>query len=256
VEYMEDIIKLKLKEIEEKEQVRIIYAVESGSRAWGFASPDSDYDVRFIYVRKKEFYLKLEKTSDVIEWQLDETFDINGWDLKKALQLLHHSNPTLFEWGNSPIVYQTTGEWDEIKKAFNSYFIIKTMLYHYISTATRCYYEYFKQDKVKLKKYFYVLRPILASHWILNKKTPPPILFDQLVEEELEDDVKTVVEELVLKKKKSLESDYIERVAVLDQYIERNMNLIKETLKAMEKEDKKDYKELNNLFLKIIDINY
>jgi len=130
------------------------------------------------------------------------------------------------------------------------------MLYHYISTATRCYYEYFKQDKVKLKKYFYVLRPILASHWILNKKTPPPILFDQLVEEELEDDVKTVVEELVLKKKKSLESDYIERVAVLDQYIERNINLIKETLKAMEKEDKKDYKELNNLFLKIIDINY
>ena len=78
-----------LKKIEEKENVRIIMAIESGSRAWGFASPDSDYDVRFIYVREKEEYLKLEGIRDVIEWQLDETLDINGWDIKKALQLLH-----------------------------------------------------------------------------------------------------------------------------------------------------------------------
>lgn len=92
---MRKIIETKLKEIEKKENVRIIYAVESGSRAWGFASPDSDYDVRFIYVRPKDYYLRLDKTKDVIEWQLDETFDINGWDLQKALRLLHGSNPTL-----------------------------------------------------------------------------------------------------------------------------------------------------------------
>jgi predicted nucleotidyltransferase len=94
--------------MEKKENVRVILEVESGSRAWGFASPDSDYDVRFIYVRPKDFYLKLEKTRDVIEWQLDETLDINGWDLQKALRLLHISNPTLFEWNNSPIIYKTT----------------------------------------------------------------------------------------------------------------------------------------------------
>lgn len=88
---MEDIIRKKLKEIEQKENVKIIMAVESGSRAWGFASPDSDYDVRFVYVRRPEDYLRLEKTKDVIEWQLDDVLDINGWDLKKALQLMHDS---------------------------------------------------------------------------------------------------------------------------------------------------------------------
>ena len=94
---MKELITAKLTEIEKAKNVRVIHAVESGSRAWGFASPDSDYDVRFIYVHPKEFYLKLEKTRDVIEWQLDETLDINGWDLQKALRLLHSSNPTLFE---------------------------------------------------------------------------------------------------------------------------------------------------------------
>ena len=86
---MKDIILRELKKIEEQENVKIIMAIESGSRAWGFASPDSDYDVRFIYVRKEEDYLKLEKTRDVIEWKLDDVLDINGWDIKKALQLLH-----------------------------------------------------------------------------------------------------------------------------------------------------------------------
>ena len=81
---MEQVIREKLAEIENKENVRIIMAVESGSRAWGFASPDSDYDVRFVYVRKLEDYLKLDKTRDVIEWQLDDTLDISGWDLKKG----------------------------------------------------------------------------------------------------------------------------------------------------------------------------
>lgn len=93
---VQEIIPAKLKEIEARENIRVIHCVESGSRAWGFASPDSDYDVRFIYVRPIEYYLRLDKTRDVIEWQLDDTLDINGWDLQKALRLLHSSNPTLF----------------------------------------------------------------------------------------------------------------------------------------------------------------
>ena len=105
---MNKIIEQKLKEIEEKENVKIILAVESGSRAWGFASPDSDYDVRFIYVRETKEYLKLNEIRDVIEWQLDETLDISGWDIKKALKLLYKTNPTLFEWFSSPIVYKKT----------------------------------------------------------------------------------------------------------------------------------------------------
>ena len=107
---MREIILEELRKIEEQEKVKIIMAIESGSRAWGFASPDSDYDVRFIYVRKESDYLKLEKFRDVIEWKLDEVLDINGWDIRKALQLLHNSNPTVFEWCASPIVYLETEE--------------------------------------------------------------------------------------------------------------------------------------------------
>lgn len=111
-------IKQKLLEIEEKENVKVLHAVESGSRAWGFASPDSDYDVRFIYVRRKEDYLRINEPRDVIEWQLDELLDINGWDLKKALIQFHRGNATLFEWTNSPIVYKTTESWNQTKSIF------------------------------------------------------------------------------------------------------------------------------------------
>lgn len=174
---MKDLICEKLNEIERRENIKILHCVESGSRAWGFASTDSDYDVRFIYVRPKEFYLRLDKTRDVIEWQLDETLDINGWDVKKALQLLHKSNPTLFEWNSSPIVYKTTKEWEGISKIINDYFFASAGIYHYLNTAKSNYREYLKGETVRLKKYFYVLRPLLACKWILAEGTPPPMLF-------------------------------------------------------------------------------
>ena len=120
---MQNVIEEQLKEIEEKENVKIIYCVESGSRAWGFASPDSDYDVRFIYVRNKEDYLKLNKNRDVIEWRLDDVLDINGWDIQKALRLLYKSNPTLIEWSMSPIVYKTTPQWEKISGIVCQYFL-------------------------------------------------------------------------------------------------------------------------------------
>ena len=107
-------IREKLAEIEKKERVRVLYAVESGSRAWGVESPDSDYDVRFVYVREKEAYLSLQEKRDVIEWQLDEVLDINGWDLRKALVQFHKGNAVIFEWANSQVVYKTTKEWEEI----------------------------------------------------------------------------------------------------------------------------------------------
>ena len=124
---VQEIIPAKLKEIESRENIRVIHCVESGSRAWGFASPDSDYDVRFIYVRPLEYYLRLDKTRDVIEWQLDDTLDINGWDLQKALRLLHSSNPTLFEWNNSPIIYKTTPQWAAVSEIIGDFFQKKAM---------------------------------------------------------------------------------------------------------------------------------
>ena len=128
-------IEEKLKEIERKEKVRILFAAESGSRAWGFASPDSDYDVRFIYVRPAEDYLRLEGIRDVIEWQLDEVLDINGWDLKKALVHFQKGNATLFEWAVSPIVYRTGKTWEHIYETAKEYFSVKTAVHHYLGTA-------------------------------------------------------------------------------------------------------------------------
>ena len=108
-------IQRKLDEIEKSEDVKILHCIESGSRAWGFPSPDSDYDVRFFYIRKPEFYLRLDNPRDVIEWEINDVYDINGWDIRKALILLHKSNPTFFEWNNSPLVYRTSPQWKTVK---------------------------------------------------------------------------------------------------------------------------------------------
>ena len=105
-------IKEKLSQIEARENIRIIYACESGSRAWGFASPDSDYDVRFIFVRPVEDYLRVKELPDYIDAELNEVYDINGWDLKKFFKQLYKSNPVIFEWADSPIVYRTSEEWE------------------------------------------------------------------------------------------------------------------------------------------------
>lgn len=101
-------IRGELRKIEDSHHVRILHAVESGSRAWGFSSPDSDYDVRFVYIRPAVDYLRLNEPRDVIEWINDGVLDINGWDVKKALRQFARGNATLFEWSLSPAVYETT----------------------------------------------------------------------------------------------------------------------------------------------------
>ena len=182
---MKEQIVSRLHEIERREQVRILLAVESGSRAWGFASPDSDYDVRFIYIRPQKDYLRLERVRDVIEEPIAGELDINGWDLQKALRLLHKSNPTLFEWVSSPIVYLETDFADRFRAVMQPHFSSKSALYHYLCTAQGNYREYLRGDRVRAKKYFYVLRPILACRWVLERGTPPPMRFDELAAAEL-----------------------------------------------------------------------
>ena len=245
---MEELIKSKLKEIEKRENVKILHCVESGSRAWGFASPDSDYDVRFIYVRPKEFYLRLDKTRDVIEWQLDDTLDINGWDLSKALSLLYKSNPTLFEWNSSPIVYKTTKEWAPIATIINKYFVAKSGLYHYLSTAKSNYREYLKGEIVRLKKYFYVLRPLLACKWILAEGTPPPMLFSELMEKYLDNTIQADVLKLLDLKTNYPEIAEGKRFDKVNEYIERNVKAIEEQIKALPNTHGNSWDELNNVF--------
>lgn len=247
---MEKIIKEKLLEIEKQENIRVLLAVESGSRAWGFASPDSDYDVRFIYIRQEEDYLKLEAVRDVIELPIDDMLDINGWDLQKTLRLLYKSNPTLFEWFSSPIIYVETEFADQFRKIMSRYFSSKRSLYHYISMAEGNYREYLKRDMVRAKKYFYVLRPVLACRWILEKGTPPPMLFSELMEALLPERLRSDVNMLLELKMNSPEIREIPRVDTINEYLDSSIEEIKNIVKFMEESKAPDWQELNDLFLK------
>ena len=252
-ESVRDLILVKIKEIEEKEHVRVLHVVESGSRAWGFASPDSDYDVRFIYVRDRNFYLSLKDNKDFIDWELNEVLDINGWDLKKALQHFHKSNATLFEWSNSPVVYYTTDEWKQLYEGVASkYFACKASMYHYYGTANKNYYEYLTEDMVKYKKYLYVLRPILACKWIEEKKCPPPVLFHELFNSVLENDMKAAVEELLAKKVKMSESDKAPKIETINQYIEEKLAYYKELLETMPDDRNPDWEPLDEAFFRMV----
>ena len=250
---MEDLIKEKLNEIEQRENCRILLAVESGSRAWGFASPDSDYDVRFIYVRPKENYLKLEQVRDVIELPINDELDINGWDVDKTLKLLHKSNPTVFEWFSSPIVYKTTNFAERFKPIMLHYFSSKSGLWHYLHRAEGNYREYLKGDMGKAKKYFYVLRPILACRWILKKGTPPPMLFSELMESQLPDYLEETVRDLLELKINSPEIKLIPKIDILNDYMDRSITEVKEQIEQLPKETAHGWKELDELFLSVLD---
>ncbi len=245
---MRDIILEKIKEIEEKENVRVIMAIESGSRAWGFESPDSDYDVRFVYVRQLEDYLRLEKVRDVIEWQLDDVLDINGWDLKKALQLMHDSNPTIFEWCASPIVYKDSAYFDKLKELRHSYFSCKKSLYHYWHMASNNYQNYLQGDQVKIKKYFYVIRPLLAAKWIIDKGTQPPMLFSELVEAELPGELKGIINKLLDMKQKMPEMGLASKIKELDEFIEAELEVVKKAADEAEN-TKNDWNLLDKYFI-------
>ena len=252
---MEKQIITKLHNLEAKENIKILLAVESGSRAWGFASPDSDYDVRFIYVRPQEEYLRLEKKRDVIELPIEEELDINGWDLQKTLRLLHKSNPTLWEWVYSPIIYLETEFLETCQNEMNAYFSVKRSLYHYLSMAEKNYREYLRKDDVRMKKYFYVLRPILACRWLLNRKTPPPVLFTELLAAELPTPLETEFYSLLELKQHSPEVKIIPRIDKLNAYLDISVAEIKKELQRMDESPVADWKELNAWFLRELNKN-
>lgn len=246
---MRELILEKLKQIEEDQHVKILLAVESGSRAWGFASPDSDYDVRFIYVGSKNDYLRLDERRDVIELPINEELDINGWDLQKALRLFYKSNPTLFEWLSSPIVYIDSEFADQLRAVNGKYFSSKKSLYHYISMAQGNYREYLKGEMVRAKKYLYVLRPILACKWILKNRTQPPMLFSELMKAELPPELTRDVEKLLDLKMHSPETKEIPRISAINDYLDAEIEKISEQIKNEEDGRNCSWDELNAMFL-------
>lgn len=250
---IESEISEKLDEIERKEGVRILHAVESGSRAWGFASPDSDYDVRFVYVRSLEDYLKINEPRDVIEWQLDEVLDINGWDLKKALYHFAKGNATLFEWSGSPIVYRTTDEWEKTKNVAKDYFSEKSAIYHYYGTANSTLQGYLMNEMVRYKKYFYALRPLLAAQYIEKYHDVPPVLFDDLLKMDISSDLRNGIDELLEIKKRTTEGEENPHIPVIKKFIDEETPRQKAIADNIPDDHNKDMTALNKIFRGILE---
>ncbi|MBK9395154.1 MAG: nucleotidyltransferase domain-containing protein [Uliginosibacterium sp.] len=178
-----------LDQIESEHDVKVLFACESGSRGWGFASPDSDYDVRFVYVNRLPWYLTVEPQRDVIELPISDELDVCGWDVRKALQLLRKSNPTLLEWLDSPVVYREDAQQAARMRALApQFFSALRGRYHYPAMAKRTSGA-IAGESVRLKKYLCVLRPLLAVRWIDAGLGMPPMRFADLAAGVLEDHV-------------------------------------------------------------------
>lgn len=249
---MKDRIILELKKIEQTENIQILYAVESGSRAWGFPSKDSDYDVRFIYTRPKNWYLQLQKTKDTLEYPISEQLDICGWDLDKTLLLLKKCNPSLLEWLHSPIVYLAEPAFHKeicqvAEQAKNS----KSLIYHYLHMAKGNYRDYLQGEQVKIKKYFYVLRPLLACLWIEQYDQAPPVPFEDLLNQPLlSDEFLDAVGELLKRKRAGEEMDIEVKIPVIDHFITEQIKYHTETVSTLQIISYLSEKEINRFFLK------
>jgi hypothetical protein len=166
----------KLDGLSGEHQIRILMACESGSRAWGFASPDSDYDVRLIYSHSVDWYLALEETRDTIDSLDDATaIDLAGWELRKALRLFAGCNPSLNEWLLSPITYRQEDDFvARLRTLMPLYFNPRRAMHHYLGTARQIMKEHLREDRIGIKKAFYVIRPMAAAAWIRDLQTQPP----------------------------------------------------------------------------------
>ena len=204
-----------LRRIERQYDVRVLLAVESGSRAWGFASADSDYDVRFVYNHHRDWYVSVAESRDVIEEMLPGDLDVGGWDLRKTLRLFGKCNLALNEWLGSPIVYSEAPTFrEQLVRRMPCYFNPIAGLHHYRSMAVRALEENLEGERIGIKKLFYVLRPLLACRWIEKKRSQPPTLFYALMDEEfVSPDERIWIEGLLKRKADAREA---EPVAVND----------------------------------------
>ncbi|AJQ92529.1 nucleotidyltransferase domain-containing protein [Gynuella sunshinyii] len=221
---MEQRILATLERIEWEYGVDILYACESGSRAWGFVSPNSDYDVRFIYVHPLDHYLSVGRQRDVIEEPIIDDLDINGWDLRKALGLMRGSNPSLLEWLHSPVVYHSR-EWFEyeLRELALQSLDRRALFHHYRSMAGNDWRKVRKADReVPLKRYFYMLRTALCALWVMDPDKPamPPVAFAELLAQtDMDAVVRATIGELQTLKASLAEKCSIPRVVVLDDFL-------------------------------------
>ena len=246
----------RIRAAEAEHDIRVLLAVESGSRAWGFASPDSDYDVRFIYARPRHWYLsiELEGNRDVVEYAITDDIDLNGWDVRKALRLFSKSNPTFVEWIQSPVVYVETGAFArQARELLREIYSPDAGIHHYRSMARTNFRPVDQAEMVRLKKYFYVLRPLLAGRWLERYGTAAPIEFEKLLP--LLDDDKELLADinaLLGQKRLTPELGLAPPVQSINAFIKKEFERIDKSALPTEASSQ-DLSRLNDVFRSVLD---
>ena len=274
-----DDIREELRCIESSNDVVVVYAAESGSRAWGFASQDSDYDVRFIYTRKPTWYLSMMPKSDVIKKSFKD-IDLMGWDLQKALRLYRKNNPQLNEWLESHIIYKETHDVvGQLRHWKRSYFSKCTALHHYLGMAQSENEKHLsKGDRILIKKYLYVLRSVFACRFVHILNQHPPMRLDRLLQavrpsdnyndfglarygshisDESNDKSITEIVLTLIKRKERGEHEYTDRLPQIDDFINTEIAVYESIADSLEKDEKPiEWDMLDNLFRKTLDEIY
>lgn len=244
-------IKSKLLEIEKCNGIKILFANESGSRAWGFPSPDSDYDVRFIYSKTENAYLSIDEQNDSLSFPINDELDIYGWDIRKTLKLISKSNTTPFEWLQSPIVYQEQiGFKNELWTICHHYFSQRANIFHYLGIAKSAISTIENTNEIKIKKLFYILRPLLSAKWCLEKNDIAPMNIQPLLEV-AHAEVQNCIQELILQKENANEGFVIPIPSMLINFINQTFEDIMCKAQSLKK-NKFELEELNQFFRKTI----
>jgi len=242
-----------INQLEKEQGISILLATESGSRAWDCPSPDSDYDVRIIYKRSKSEYLEIDDKPDTIDYFHGKLLDINGWDIKKTFKLIRKSNATPFEWAQSPIKYKEVNEFSStILNLSKEYFQPRHTVNHYKGIAKNSYLGNDLTSEIKLKKLFYVLRPLMAAKWIIrNKEIPPmdiPNIISIIEDNQIVDHINNLLEI-----KNSANEDYVHKMdKIIIDFIEEEFNYVN-SVQIEDTEDVPSTEQLNNKFKEIIE---
>lgn len=248
--HMKEQIQKEIQQLEALLDIKILYAVESGSRAWGFASANSDWDVRFIYIHRKEWYLRIDDGPDNYEKILPNDIDLGGWEIRKALKLFRKSNPPLLEWLQSPLVYCEDNPFAErLREQMKIYFNPKSCLHHYLHMADGNYKTYLQKEMVRVKKYFYVLRPILACDWIMNTNSMAPMEFSTLLDTQVTDAaIAAEIRQLLTRKASGEELAEEPKITMLNTYLESKLAFFRDYVRAIDAPVAPSSEDLHQLF--------
>ncbi|MBS8264230.1 nucleotidyltransferase domain-containing protein [Mesobacillus boroniphilus] len=253
---MEDHIITVLNQIEKEYEVKILFACDAGSRALGFAAKDSDYDIRFIYIHKQDWYLSIDQSRDVIEIPKEDTLsifvdpklDVVGWELTKTLRLYRKSNPSLLEWLNSKYVYSNhTGLVEKLKLLQETVISQKPYINHHLNLAKRNFIELQKKEEWKGKVYLYILRSILSAKWLQIHQQIPPVGFSELVCILENRQVESEVRELLSMKQRG-EHCFTEKNKILNEFITHEIEQLGSYASLVTQKSVDHTEDLNELF--------